>query len=137
MRDDEISPDQFRLAYPLIVESASRGRLACIDSCNAYLNEASFQTNTEETLIPTLRLTRISIAPFISRPNLPQYLDDLASIILDTAPRSSRRSELAEAAFKMVIEELPDESKTTGLEWWMKWKDEILGKEQMSERAKL
>ena len=82
-----------------------------------------------------LRALRIELASYVPFPDLAQYLDDLAWCILDSESGTRYRSSLAEAAYHMVIQGLPDESRRMGMEWWLKWKDAFEDKDK--ERAKL
>lgn len=80
------------------------------------------EQDNEPTAAQALRQARIAITPHITFDNLSAYLDDLAWCILDTKSLTSERDEVVEAAFRMVIEGLPDESRRIGMDWWLEWK---------------
>lgn len=75
-----------------------------------------------------LQSIRVSITPYILNQDLPAYLADLAQTIVVTDANTSQRLELAALAFKTVVEDLPDEAKTLGIEWWLEWRDRFEGR---------
>ena len=70
----------------------------------------------------------MAVAPSISGRDLRDYLNTLATCIMETDESSPQRLELAALAFKTVIEDLPDESKRLGIDWWLEWRDRFEGR---------
>jgi hypothetical protein len=51
-----------------------------------------------------------------------EYLDSVARIILDAPQGSDARLELAAQAFKVIMNDIPDESKQLGIDWWLRYR---------------
>lgn len=81
----------------------------------------------------TSRMGSILSSPYIPRPALLSHLNEVAEAIMEVPVDNPHRLELASAAFKMVIQGLPDESKVVGMEWWYAWKDKIEDKQTRDE----
>ncbi|WWD20136.1 hypothetical protein CI109_104612 [Kwoniella shandongensis] len=115
----DITPDQLKDAFPLVVEAAARRSPLSIQICLDSLN----------TLLPSAetRMIRIAVAPHIPAERLRGYLDELAGVIMTTPKDSEERLDLARRAFEMVIKDLGDDVKESGVEWWMKWRNEFEG----------
>ncbi|WWC93010.1 uncharacterized protein L201_007974 [Kwoniella dendrophila CBS 6074] len=109
-----ISPEQFRQAFPMIVESASKRSSESLRLCLDRLS--SLPPNKE------MRQIRITITPYINTPDLPQYLENLAQIILETDKHSEERTDLMKSAFEMVVRDLSDSNKHLGIKWWLKYR---------------
>ncbi|WVQ79361.1 hypothetical protein IAT38_001458 [Cryptococcus sp. DSM 104549] len=118
----DITADQLKEAFPIILSAASLRSNASINLCLTSL--ASLPPS------PATRQTRILAAPYLPSPSLPAYLDDLAQMILGVERDSPERLELASTAFKMVVHDLRDEVKGVGVEWWMRWRWEFEGRER-------
>ncbi|WWD04163.1 hypothetical protein V865_002229 [Kwoniella europaea PYCC6329] len=115
-----ISSEQFRQAFPLIVESASKR-----SSTSTTLCLSSLLTLTPDS---DIRHIRVAITPYIDAAHLPAYLDDLAKVIMSTDNNSEERMDLTRNAFEIVVKDLSDENKHVGIEWWIKWRDEFGGR---------
>ncbi|WVQ66477.1 uncharacterized protein L199_004658 [Kwoniella botswanensis] len=115
-----ISSEQFRQAFPLIVESASKRSPTSTALCLSYLSAL--------TPNPDIRHIRVAITPFIDSARLPRHLKDLAQMILTTEKNSEERMDLTRNAFEIVVRDLSDENKHVGIEWWIKWRDEFGGR---------
>jgi len=64
----------------------------------------------------------------VPKADLPVYLDEVADQMMATGVDSNQRLELAALAFKTVIEDFPDESKESGIRWWLEWRDRFEGR---------
>ncbi|KAK6908899.1 hypothetical protein I203_102905 [Kwoniella mangroviensis CBS 8507] len=115
-----ISSEQFRQAFPLIVESASKRSPPSVAFCLSYLS--TLKPN------PDIRHIRVTITPFIDSARLPGYLEDLAQMILTTEKNSEERMDLTRNAFEMVVKDLSDKNKHVGIDWWINWKDRFAGR---------
>ncbi|WWC95389.1 hypothetical protein V866_002251 [Kwoniella sp. B9012] len=115
-----ISSQQFRQAFPLIVESASKRSPTFTTLCLTSLL----------TLTPSSDIShiRMAITPYIDAARLPAYLDDLATVIMSTDNNSEERMDLTRNAFEMVVKDLSDENKHIGIDWWIKWRDRFAGR---------
>jgi hypothetical protein len=117
----KISADQLRSSYPTITEIASKtdDHLAqqCIDQLDMAVGE-------EPDARQTMLLLRISLALYIPIRGLRGYLNRLAVDIIETPPGEGRL-ELAAKAFGMVVNDLGDDRKQMGREWWLRWKRDI------------
>ncbi|OWZ44716.1 hypothetical protein C356_03328 [Cryptococcus neoformans c45] len=116
-----INADQFKDAYPLITSYAAlRGPLS-VSLCRLYMSRLS----------PSLasRQVAIRLAPYIPTSDLPAYLDNIATVIQEASKGSEDRLILMEEAFKMVTQDLRDEHRGLGMEWWLHWKDKLDDKE--------
>lgn len=82
-------------------------------------------------LSPSLasRQVAIRLAPYIPTSDLPAYLDNIATVIQEASKGSEDRLILMEEAFKMVTQDLRDEHRGLGMEWWLHWKDKLDDKE--------
>jgi hypothetical protein len=120
----DISTDQLRSVYSLILRSASPPQTRyCLD----LLRSTKAQTGKID-LAQTIRIIGVASIPSIPLLELPLYLDDLAHIVLETEAGSVGRLELAALAFKVVMEEMGDESKLVGIDWWLRWRDVFEGR---------
>jgi hypothetical protein len=75
-----------------------------------------------------LLLTRLSISGHVPAPLLRNHLDRIASDIQQIPQGSTRRHELAAAAFNMVLEDLGDDQRRIGMEWWLEKRDAFGGR---------
>lgn len=126
-RDGDITTDQLRTAFPLIVKAASTRGTSRVRRCIQLLDRTQ-SSATDPSLIQTIRLTRIAIAPYIPKADLPAYLADVREQIMGSSNDSTERVELAALMFKTIIEDFPDESKRLGMEWWLEWRDRFQGR---------
>ena len=101
-----------------------------LSPCIKLLLESIHRTDTCTPFAQSLRLTRISVAPCLPFDELDGYLERLAWNILDTPAYSADRTELVNAAFEMVVKDLPDEGKRTGIEWWLRWQRALAGRSE-------
>ncbi|WRT69505.1 uncharacterized protein IL334_006491 [Kwoniella shivajii] len=118
-RSDEITPEQFRQAFPLIVGSSSKRSPDAVQNC---LSALSTMPETAE-----IRKIRVSITPYIPSTDLPLYLDDLAQMIVRTGTDSEERLDLVKSAFEMIVRDMSDAHRSIGIDWWLKWKTEFEG----------
>jgi hypothetical protein len=81
----------------------------------------------------TSRMGSILSSPYIPSQALSSHLNEVAEAIMEVPANNPHRLELASAAFKMVIQGLPDECKVVGMEWWYAWKDKIEDKQTREE----
>ncbi|WVQ96161.1 hypothetical protein IAU59_003264 [Kwoniella sp. CBS 9459] len=144
----DITSEQLRSAFPLIVESASHHRwsssssLSSIQTCLSYLSTMGDSQDT--------RIIRIDIAPYIPRSILPAYLEDLGQMISSISASASASAsgstgerddsalqehrlhtdldanlnlylDLKKRAFEMVVRDLPDDCKSIGIDWWTRF----------------
>ena len=75
------------------------------------------------------RQVAIRLAPYIPTCDLPAYLDSISTAIQETPRGSEDRLILMEEAFKMVTQDLRDEHRRLGMEWWLQWKAKLDDKE--------
>jgi hypothetical protein len=122
-----ITADQLRAAYPIVCNGAGHVDYHALSSCVELMLNDIHRTDTASPFAQTLRLTRIAVTPSIPFDELDDYLERLAWNILDTPVHSVERSELVDAAFEMVVKDLPDEGKRTGMEWWLRWQRAMSG----------
>nr|XP_019009159.1 uncharacterized protein I206_05805 [Kwoniella pini CBS 10737]OCF47940.1 hypothetical protein I206_05805 [Kwoniella pini CBS 10737] len=115
----EITSDQFRQAFLILVETSSKRSSASVQLCISYL--LALPTDKE------IRRIRVDITPYINSANLPQYLDNLAQAILSTEKYSEERTDLTKDAFEMVVKGLSDADKQVGIQWWTRWRAEFVG----------
>jgi hypothetical protein len=101
----------------------------------AYIDLLSTLTADSPDLVQSLRHIHIAIAQSIPYESLPEHLATIALLIMDTPENSAQRTELLSAAFKMVIEGLSDESRETGMDWWLAWKGRFVGSRRQGKVA--
>ncbi|WVR08225.1 hypothetical protein IAU60_005272 [Kwoniella sp. DSM 27419] len=118
----DLQPETLKVAFPLVVECAARRSPASVNLCLSQL--ASLRPS------PETRFIRIALTPHIPAERVPSYLDDLASMILDTPRDSEERLDLSRRAFEMVIKDLGDEVKGLGVEWWSSHREGFEGRER-------
>ncbi|GMK57673.1 hypothetical protein CspeluHIS016_0405070 [Cutaneotrichosporon spelunceum] len=123
-RDGSVKADQLSAAYPLLVKAASRRSTDLVGRCFSMLDNATFSNKEYEFAVKKIR---IMITPYILRSRMAEYLDSIAKIITDTPRDSEARLELSGIAFKVVMGEVPDESKQMAVEWWLKWRRRFEG----------
>lgn len=123
-RDEAVKAEQLGAAYPIVVRSAARRSVDLVEQCIIMLNAATFSTKEYEFAVKKIR---IAIAPSIPRPLLDSYLDSVAQLILEYPRDSEARLELAGLTFKVVMGDMPDESKQMAVEWWLKWRRRFEG----------
>lgn len=90
------------------------------------LDTATFE---DKAYSNTIKQIRVAAAPYIPRLDLPTYLDNLATLILATPRDSETRLELSSLTFKTIMQDMPDESKQFAIEWWLRWRRRIEGKD--------
>ncbi|WVW86715.1 hypothetical protein I302_108769 [Kwoniella bestiolae CBS 10118] len=103
-----ISSDQFRQAFPNIVESSLKRSPSSTQLCLSYLFALPLNSD--------IRQIRITVAPYIDSAALPAYLEDLAQMILTTERHSEERMDLSKNAFELVVKDLSDENKQVGID---------------------
>lgn len=123
-RDEAVKAEQLGAAYPLVVRAAGRRSTDLVAQCLSMLDSAKFPNKEYEFAVKKIR---ILIAPAIPRSLMPAYLDSIAKIITDTPRESEARLELAGLAFKVVMGDMPDESKQMAVEWWLRWRRRFEG----------
>lgn len=123
-RDESVKADQLGAAYPMVVRCASRRSVELVEQCITMLNAATFPTKEYEFAVKKIR---IAIAPAVPRPLIESYLDSIAQLILESPRESEARLELAGLAFKVVMGDMPDESKQLAVEWWLRWRRRFEG----------
>lgn len=123
-RDEGVKAEQLGAAYPLVVRAAARRSVELVEQCIALLNAATFPTKEYEFSVKKIR---IAIAPHIPRPLMPAYLDAIAQLMIEYPRDSEARLELAGLAFKVVMGDMPDESKQMAVEWWLRWRRRFEG----------
>nr|KIR46902.1 hypothetical protein I312_03795 [Cryptococcus bacillisporus CA1280] len=112
-----ISDEQFKDAFPLVTSYAALRGPSSVSLCRLYLSRLS----------PSLasRQVAIRLAPYIPTSDLPAYLDNISIAIQETPKGSEDRLLLMEEAFKMVSQDLRDEHKRLGMEWWHQWEEKL------------
>lgn len=125
-RNESVKADQLGAAYPGVVRAASRRNVDLVYACIRLLDSVEFKSQDYSN---TVRSIRVAVAPFVPRPDLPDYLDSLAPLILATPQHSEERLELSSLTFKTIMQDMPDESKQLAVEWWLRWRRRIEGKE--------
>lgn len=141
MRSGDITPDQIRSAYPLVVSDISRvnpsagaGLLQRIDELSLSPPSAG-QGPGAANATGALRLhIIIKCIPSLPTPLVVPYLEkvkesiDLESTSGEKASGSGlaphQISELKRTIFDVIMRELPDASRKDGMEWWVRWMDE-------------
>lgn len=124
-RDGSVKPDQLGAAYPGVVRAASRRSVDLVYACIGHINAASIPSAEYSK---TIRTIRVAVAPFIPKPDLQAYLDNLVPVILSTPRDSDERLELSALTFKTIMQDMPDESKQLAIDWWLRWRRRIEGK---------
>jgi hypothetical protein len=78
---------------------------------------------------------QVSIAAYVPAPDVKAYLSNTVAKVVLSQPRGSEsRTELAALAFKVVMKDFPDESKQTGIEWWLRWRRVFQSEKEMVAR---
>lgn len=116
-RDGSVTTEQLLPAYTAVIRAAARYDIELVHYCIDLLDTITFDT---KEYTQTLDMIRISAIPSIPEPEMQEYLDGISRIILNAPHGSDSRIELARQAFKVVMNEIPDESKQVGIEWWLK-----------------
>jgi hypothetical protein len=123
-REEAVKAEQLGAAYPLVVRAGGRRSTDLVAQCVKMLDNATFPTKEYEFAVKKIR---ILIAPSIPRALMPEYLDSIARLITETPRESEARLELAGLAFKVVMGDMPDESKQMAVEWWLRWRRRFEG----------
>ncbi|TXT13499.1 hypothetical protein VHUM_00866 [Vanrija humicola] len=123
-RDGSISPSQLKAAYPTVVKAASRRSPALVATTINQIKDAEFKTDEAKD---TVRIVRIMLIPYVPGPEIPEYLETIAQLILSTKQGSDARLEAASTAFQVIMKEIPDESRQYGIEWWQRWRRRFNG----------
>lgn len=116
-RDGSVTTEQLRQAYPHLVRCASRRSAELVHQCINLLNETEFTSAEYQRAVNAIR---VGLIPAVPAPAMAAYLDKIANLILSTPKDSEERLELSSLAFKAVIQEMPDETKQEGIDWWLK-----------------
>ncbi|AAW43468.2 expressed protein [Cryptococcus deneoformans JEC21] len=116
-----ISDNQFKDAYPMITSYAALRGPSSVSLCRLYMSRLSPSRAS--------RQVAIRLAPYIPTCDLPAYLDSISTAIQETPRGSEDRLILMEEAFKMVTQDLRDEHRRLGMEWWLQWKAKLDDKE--------
>ncbi|ORY34958.1 hypothetical protein BCR39DRAFT_515796 [Naematelia encephala] len=128
-RQGDITSDQLGAAFSVLLAVASDISPHHLQALFHLLDAESLRLDDHAGYATTLLFLRISSAAYVPLPGLRLYLDDLARGILQRVESGGASLDVAGAAFKMVIEDLPDESREVGMGWWMDWRDAFEGKE--------
>ncbi|BEJ03819.1 hypothetical protein CcaverHIS641_0109940 [Cutaneotrichosporon cavernicola] len=123
-RDGSVKAEQLGAAYPLVVKAAGRRSTDLVAQCISMLDEATFSSKDYEFAVKKIR---IMIASNIPRSLMPAYLDSIAKLITNTPRESEARLELSGLAFKVVMGNVPDESKQLAVDWWLQWRRRFEG----------
>ncbi|WVO13768.1 hypothetical protein L204_101390 [Cryptococcus depauperatus] len=118
---DNITSDQLIQALPQIASYASARNFASVSMCLHHLSALPSSLATH--------IIEIRVAPYIATHQLPIYLERIAESIMSFQQDSEERLKLMSEAFKMVSQDLRDDLKVLGAQWWLKWKDEFEGKQ--------
>lgn len=123
-RDGSISPDQLKAGYPTVVKAASRRSQALTATTVKQIEDANFEADDAKD---AARIIRIDLIPYIPGPDIPEYLENIAQLILSTKPGTDARLEAASTAFQVIMKEIPDESRQYAIEWWQRWRRRFNG----------
>ncbi|WWC65678.1 uncharacterized protein I303_108299 [Kwoniella dejecticola CBS 10117] len=119
---NDINSEQFRQAFPILVEASSKRSSQAVQSCMTYLSTLPVDKE--------IRHIRIAIAPYAESNKLPAYLEEVAEAILSTEKYSEERMDLTKDAFEMVVKGLSDANKKVGMDWWARRRGELVGGRQ-------
>lgn len=131
-QEGHITTEQLGPAYTAVVSAAARHDVQLVQYAIDQLEKVSFDTQAYKQ---TINLIRISCIPFIPRQEMAEYLDRITWVILDAPQASESRLELAAHAYKVIMNNIPDESKQMGIEWWLRHRRVF--QSQKEQRAKL
>ncbi|KAL1412969.1 hypothetical protein Q8F55_000718 [Vanrija albida] len=123
-RDGSISPDQLKAAYPTVVKAASRRSPVLVATAIKQIEDANFEADEAKDAV---RIIRIGLIPYIPGPDMPEYLENIAQLILSTKQGTDARLEAASTAFQVIMKDIPDESRQYGIEWWQRWRRRFNG----------
>lgn len=122
---NEVSADQFQAAYPALVEAAAKHSDLCRDTCIMKLQQTPApDVNANDTWQQTILLTRVACAAYVPLPGLKLYLNEIAHAIAATTDNEHRLA-LNSTIFKLIMEDLPDSHRRTGMEWWSERKNQL------------
>lgn len=131
-RDGSVTTDQLKEAYPAVVRAATRVSPDLVHNCVQRVENIVFKTNEHEQ---ARRSVQVSIAAYVPAPDVKAYLSNTVAKAVLSQPRGSEsRTELAALAFKVVMKDFPDESKQTGIEWWLRWRRVFQSEKEMVAR---
>lgn len=130
-RDGSVTAEQLRQAYPQLVNYASRRSPELVQQCITLLNKAEFGSDEYQRAVHAIR---IGLIPAVPTPVMADYLNDITQLILSVPKGSEERLELSSLAFKAVMQEMPDETKQLGIDWWLKHRRLFDGKDDPTAR---
>lgn len=110
-----MTSDQSRAAYVEVVKAAATLSVDDVRSCIESLEVAQTDHPSQG-----LRLVRLSIIPYVPTSMLLSFLNTTADVIL--ASSDVDRAALTQVVFKIIVEELGDEGKVMGMQWWLDWR---------------
>ncbi|KAI0333742.1 hypothetical protein GY45DRAFT_1319349 [Cubamyces sp. BRFM 1775] len=149
--DGRLSTTQLSMAYAALVRSASAFGHDRRDSgestpagdamgwlCIEVLLDAIRQACSTETSTPPsehlhrLHLALVATVPTVSLSLLPRLLSEVRSMITSLSPAEGKtgemRSELVQALFKVILQDIGDAEKEFVIDWWDENREQLVGR---------
>jgi hypothetical protein len=130
-RHGSVTSAQLLPAFTAVVRAAARYDTVLVAYCVEQLDSADFDS---QEYVTAVNMIRISIIPSIPQPDMAKYLDSVATVILAAPQGSEARLELAAHAFKVIMNDIPDETRQEGLDWWLKYRRVFQSQKEMRAR---